>query len=396
VSGALDLEPLVVDLIKRDAVRVPPYPAVAMRLQKLVNSTDFGIPDLVRVAGEDQVLAATLLRCANSAMYRGLQPATTLQAAISRMGAAEVCRVALALTMGSEAATSGPLSELRRKAWRNGLMSAMICSQLATKRKASADEAFICGLLHDFGRVLAIACFEDILKKTKDARELSEADWATSVDRFHVELGLVTAAKWNLSALLVAVISSHHQPDLAGQHRPMVDIVMASDVVVERLEANPRLSPSDLSDALLKGREEIDFMMNVVQRIPAFISSLDETAAVAEPPSSSKSQVLKPETLLLGAPKTASFSVHLVRTGGGTPYKAAYVTPAGLAFVGKTRLKENNVVRLKLEAGPMPFEVWGNVVLCSPEGAEHRMEAKLFAVDTPTQEAWDRLYGSLT
>jgi len=74
MEDARDLEALVVDLIKRNNVNIPPYPVVAMRLQNLVGSEDFGMGDLQRVIGGDPVLAATILRYANSAAFRGSRP----------------------------------------------------------------------------------------------------------------------------------------------------------------------------------------------------------------------------------------------------------------------------------------------------------------------------------
>ena len=117
MSGARDLEPLVMDLITRDAIKVPLHPPVAMRLQKVVASGKFGAADLAKLVGEDQALAATLLRYANSPKYRGIEQITSLHDAITRMGAAEVCRAAYALSFASHATAPGPLAGLRRRWW---------------------------------------------------------------------------------------------------------------------------------------------------------------------------------------------------------------------------------------------------------------------------------------
>src|SRR5205085_1366065 len=87
MSGARDLEPLVMDLISRDAIKVPLHPPVAMRLQKVVAAGKYGAADLAKLVGEDQSLAATLLRYANSPKYRGIEQITSLHDAITRMGA---------------------------------------------------------------------------------------------------------------------------------------------------------------------------------------------------------------------------------------------------------------------------------------------------------------------
>jgi hypothetical protein len=105
---------MVVDLVGRNAVKVPPYRTVALRLQKLVGSGTFGIADVVRVAREDQTLAALLLRYANSAHYRGVgaiaSPCKTPSGASASAGGERAW--GLARGVGQR----GPLSGLGRHA----------------------------------------------------------------------------------------------------------------------------------------------------------------------------------------------------------------------------------------------------------------------------------------
>ena len=58
VADAADLIPRVIDLMNRNALRIPPYPAVAVRLRRVIARGEFGIGELERIAGEDQSLAA--------------------------------------------------------------------------------------------------------------------------------------------------------------------------------------------------------------------------------------------------------------------------------------------------------------------------------------------------
>jgi HD-like signal output (HDOD) protein len=393
VSGAVDLEPLVIDLITRDAVRVPPYPAAAMRLQKLVSGGEYGVSDLARVAGEDPALAATLLRCANSAHYRGVNQVSSIQEAIARIGASEVCRIALAISVGTHVTNTGALAELRGRTWRQSLMSALICQQLGERRKLKADEAFICGLLHDFGRLVAIACFEQLMAAQQDDRVLPEQDWEASVDRFHVELGLVTAVRWNLSPLIAAVISSHHRPELGGIYRAMVDVVTVSDSVIALLENKPRVTSADLVAVPAVTPDEMTLIINLIPQLPSFVATMDEVSARVE--TAAPSQVTKPPTLLEGTSKRAAFDVSLIRSSGNVPCTGTYMTPIGLAFEGPTKIRENNLVRLKIEGAGLSLEIWANVLLCQGEGNGFRIEAKAFGLDRATQTSWDRFYASL-
>ena len=59
---------------------------------------------------------------------------------------------ALAVSLGGQVNVSGPLEGLRRKWWYQSLMSAQCSYHLGDMRGLRRDEAFVCGLLHDFGQ----------------------------------------------------------------------------------------------------------------------------------------------------------------------------------------------------------------------------------------------------
>jgi HD-like signal output (HDOD) protein len=396
MEDAKDLEALVVDLIKRDNVNIPPYPVVAMRLQRLVGEENYGMGDLQRVIGGDPVLAATILRYANSAAFRGVTPTSTLEAAITRIGANEVCKIAIATSVGAHAIVTGCLSSLRRRYWRLSMTSAMLCRALAYWRKSNPEEAFICGLLHDFGQVVATACLEEVIARTRDARVLPEATWAACVDRFHVELGLVTAARWNLPPMLIGVISSHHNPDSNREQRTMIDIVNACDAIANLLDSDPCPTSEGLAalGVLLPGEPE--YILSVLPKIATAVASLDETTPGKDTGIFRVgSRVLAPHSMLSEPTKQASYKLQVLRSTGNADYESLYFARDGVGFTGASKLRENSMVRLRVDSPRGPIEVLGVIVHCTTEGTTHRMEAKLFAAEQLVLKTWLGFFASL-
>jgi HD-like signal output (HDOD) protein len=396
MEDAKDLESLVVDLIKRDNVNIPPYPVVAMRLQRLVGEEDFGMGDLQRVIGGDPVLAATILRYANSAAFRGVTPTSTLESAITRIGAKEVCKIAIASSIGAHAIVTGCLSSLRRRYWRIAMTSSMLCRALAYWRKSNAEEAFICGLLHDFGQVVATACFEEVIARTRDARVLPEATWASCVERFHVELGLVTAARWNLPPMLIGVISSHHNPESDRDHRTVIDIVNACDAIAALLDNDPSPTSESLAALGLLLPGEPEYIMTVLPKIALAVAALDETTPGKDTGIFRVgSRVLTPHSMLSEPTKQASYKLQVLRSTGHADYETLYFAKDGVCFAGASKLRENSMVRLRVDAPKGPIEVLGVIVHCSTEGSTNRMEAKLFVAEQNTLKTWLGFYASL-
>jgi HD-like signal output (HDOD) protein len=396
MEDARDLEALVVDLIKRNNVNIPPYPVVAMRLQNLVGSEDFGMGDLQRVIGGDPVLAATILRYANSAAFRGITPTSTLESAITRIGAKEVCKIAIATSIGAHAIVTGCLSSLRRRYWRVAMTCAMLSRALAYWRKKNPEEAFICGLLHDFGQVVATACFEEVIARTRDARVLPESMWADCAERFHVELGLVTAARWNLPPLLCGVISSHHNPESNPDHRSMIDVVNACDAIAGLLDNETCPTRDNLAALGVLQAGEPEFMMTVIPKIATEVASLDETTPGKDTGIFRVgTRVLLPHSVLSEPTKQATYKLQILRTTGNADYETLYFSKEGVAFTGASKLRENSMMRMRVETPRGPIEALGVIALCATEGATHRMEAKLFAANQETLRTWLGFYASL-
>jgi HD-like signal output (HDOD) protein len=397
VTDATDLIPRVIELMNRNALRIPPYPAAAVRLRRVIARGDYGVGELERIAGEDQTLAATLLRYANSAVYRRVTPTTTLGAAIMRIGASEVARISLALSVGGFAVESGVLAAVRHRAWRQSLVAALCCRALAYWRQTDAEEAYVCGLLHDFGRVVAVAGFEDIMARTQDKRVLSEACWADAAEQVHTKIGLLTAQRWNLSPLLCSVIANHHAPERSGPHRTMVDIVAVADKLVDALEKEPHPTTSDLMKAAPVRADEAEYMVTILSTVAASVSAIDETTEPPPPVVATPipSQVSRPPSALAPPHKPIELNVGLLRSSGNIPCRGTYLSRDGIAFVGRIKIRENSMIRLAVETPKQPLDVWAVVARCEPEGDNSRIEARLFAVAPDLQAAWARLFASV-
>jgi len=127
-----DLDEEVVRLIKARLIELPTYPGVALQLQRVISSDNYGLDDLVRLVESDAALASHVLRAANSAFFHATTPVTTLSQAISRVGAATLSNIAIAGTLGVEASIDGPLAAMRRDRWRRSLFPATVqCCSVA-------------------------------------------------------------------------------------------------------------------------------------------------------------------------------------------------------------------------------------------------------------------------
>ncbi|HTT70316.1 MAG TPA: HDOD domain-containing protein [Anaeromyxobacteraceae bacterium] len=386
-----EFDAAIVDLVSRDAIEIPPYPAVALKVQALVRRQDYGLDELTRLVASDQALAADALRCANSAFYSRGAPAQTLNAAINRIGASEVVRLAVASGLGAHARKGGPLAALKRRVWLDALACAALAQELARKRGLSAEEAFLCGLLHDFGKVIAIVCIEQILQSRRDTSLRPVEEWMGLVERFHVELGLVLATRWKLPALVSDVISLHHGESSAAELPAMVDVVAVTDEVVALLADESWLSPEALGAISGLAAAECELVARVLDRLPGFIASFEGAAPLVGSAGSAVAEK-RPEDFLSG-PTPVSFPVQVVLHREIRQYRATKIATGHLTVNGPSPLPESVLMELTLKTAA-PFSCWATAKLYWPELGGYTVLLQPFALNGEAALAWRKLLQS--
>lgn len=401
VPYELDLR--IVELIRNDRVEIPPYPAVAMQLQELMLGGDdtYRSEDLARLIKADQALAAAVLRHVNSPARRPAAPVTSLRSAVTRLGKRQLIGLALAAGLGQEMMNKrSRLLPLKRRVWRNALFSAELCQGLAARKGLLAEEAFTCGLLHDFGKMIAIACLDEILGPHLD-RSLSAARCIEVVETYHVELGTVMAERWNLPDLVSRVIMTHHMTDSARQYLRMVNLVVASDEIVAMLDAEPRVTPGDLEQVtFLSSDLDRSFVATLLPALPAMAMAFDpETANLLplEKPSATFPTLQRPRSTLQGVcvPWMVDIKATCLTSTGLVECVATYVTPQGVGLRGARPFPVQSLVQLLLHQPEGPMEIWATVSLCEDDGPGFRIEVKPLAMDQDTGDRWLELLDSL-
>jgi putative nucleotidyltransferase with HDIG domain len=388
--AAIDLDAAIVDLVSRGAVKIPPYPAVAMKVEQLVRRKDFGLGELTKLVASDQALAADALRLANSAFYSRSTPVTSLNAAIGRIGAKEVSKLALASGLGAQVAKPGPLSTLKRRVWLEALASAALAQELAKKRGLAADEVFACGLLHDFGKMIGIACIEDALEGRREAPRSTDS-WMEIVERYHLELGLALAAQWALPQLVSDVISLHHAEDVSLAVEPrVVEVVAATDEVVRLLSDQIWLTPEDLGAVSSLTAQECELVARVLDRLPTFIASFETGKSIAP-----AGNLVKPRSPDMSGPTPVSFPVTITVHREVREYRAMGIASHNLMISGASPLPENVLMEVKLGSTP-PLTCWATAKLSWPEGEAHTVLLQPFALNGPAQEIWKCMVSQTT
>jgi len=376
------LDEAIANLLARGEVEFPPYPAIALRVSSLVRGGDYGLDDLARLVTSDQSLASDLLRVANSAVYSQGIPTASIPQAVARVGADELSRIALASALGVTALVKGPLSTLRRRTWRDALASSLLCRDLARARRLASEDAFTCGLLHDFGRVIAIGAIERISAGGRLSRPMSAEFWNAVVDRHHVELGVTLAERWDLPRVVAEAIEFHHQDSSEGSSSPeMLDVVRTVDPLVALLCDRSYLQ-AGLEAVAALSEEDSEALRRILRALPGFLASFERE------PSPLGSDLLvppeRPRPAVQPEDRRVRFRI------AGQDYDATGFGPHQLFVRGPVPLPEEMLLEVEaLHAPGVTFHA--RVLLCWPEGVLCGALLMPFALTGPALLHWQGL-----
>jgi len=145
--------------INPDQLNFPKASPQAAKVLSYLSSEDPDMNEVNTIMMQDPVLAGTLLRYANSPLYRRGGEISNVPAATRMIG---IKNVRSAVVMTTLRATCPAESELTKTILQHSLGIATLCKLIAKKScPAAADDLELLGLIHDIGRVVLACNVED-------------------------------------------------------------------------------------------------------------------------------------------------------------------------------------------------------------------------------------------
>jgi HD-like signal output (HDOD) protein len=215
--------------LQGEALELPSFPEVALRVRKALGNADIAIDEVVRMVSAEPSLAVRLLQLANSAALNpGGQRITALRLAISRIGfnLARSATIAFAMSQMRRAEAWRGLERRFRELWEESASLAAVSHALAKRvRGVVADQAMLAGMLHTVGKLFLLTRLSRFpgLLNTPSRYGGLEREW-------HGKVARAILRRWDMSPEIVAAACDFEQA------------------------AQPRSGTADLRDVLFAAR----------------------------------------------------------------------------------------------------------------------------------------------
>lgn len=217
---------------------IPQFPESIVRINRLINDSNTKLSEIAKAISSDVSLTTDLLRLVNSVTFALASPCISIADAVKLVGTRGIKN--MILSVSSVQQLSGLGGESRKTLWVHANRVAFYAYNLARNFCASdrdlVDDAYICGLLHDMGKLVFTMARPDFLDGIKDICRQRNV----SADVFekllagvnHAEIGALIAEKWNFPTIIISVIRHHHEPDLApSSTKKLTSLVYLADMI---------------------------------------------------------------------------------------------------------------------------------------------------------------------
>jgi len=192
---------------------VPRVPAVIPQLLGSLRDDSLSGADLARQVAQDVVLVAEVIREANSPYYRPASPVKTIEGAVMLLGqnglrmllARVAFRPVVGMQSGRYARQVAPL------VWTQSEQCALAASILAGGLDANPFDAYLAGLMHNIGLIVAFRVIDRILPADQapglPGLPASAAFCASLLEQSRA-LSAVIAAEWNFPDTVATAIGT--------------------------------------------------------------------------------------------------------------------------------------------------------------------------------------------
>ncbi|MFA5905373.1 MAG: HDOD domain-containing protein [Desulfobacula sp.] len=220
---------------------LPTLPVVANNVIKLTQNPDSTAFEIAEAISQDQSLASKVLKTANSSYYGFPRKITTINYAIVVLGLNNIKNIVLSTSIMKQFSKKDEnLLFDHKDFWKHSLLCGIISKKISEHMGIkNSEEMFMCGLLHDFGKLILDTFFKEefilALQLAKDSHlTLMEAE--NKVFGFnHSGVGALLLKKWSLPPLLVKAVGSHHNPEESQNAFRIVSIVHVSDYLCRKI-----------------------------------------------------------------------------------------------------------------------------------------------------------------
>ncbi len=215
-------------------------PHVVTTLSQLISDEEATMKDFEDVIKMDPILVVRLLRLVNSSFYGLTQRIDSISRAVAFIGMKNLHNMAVTDALKNIFHEDGESQIFSRKKLWLHCAAVSICAKMIAERifGTNGDDAYLCGILHDFGLIV-----EEQVESEKFLKACKACDTGSSITDLeqqfigtdHCEIGYLMTLDWKMPQSIQEAIRDHHLQD--GDYPPesLLGIIQIAEYITGQL-----------------------------------------------------------------------------------------------------------------------------------------------------------------
>ncbi|MGC1509570.1 HDOD domain-containing protein [Ketobacter sp. MCCC 1A13808] len=210
--------------LRNNKLVLPSLPEVAVRIRRMIDDGTNNAKKISQAVNTDPVVAAKLIKAANSPLFRGTKEFETSSQAIVRLGMQTTKQLVTSFTVKELFKTSTPVLKQRMDVlWQHSIEIAALSYVLAQNVKGlDPEQGLLAGLLHDIGVVPLLMYAHHYPNLMNNPQTLEK-----TIKDLKTELGPLILKRWGFNEEMVATAT--HSENWNYQHEGEPDF---ADLVI--------------------------------------------------------------------------------------------------------------------------------------------------------------------
>ena len=275
----------------RGISHIATLPEVTVKIIELVEDPSSSARDLHQLVSSDPALTARMLKVVNSAFYGLPRQIASINRAVSLLGLNAVKNIAVAASLAKlfRGGAIGPNFDAH-ELWTHCCATATAAQTIARiqRKNGIADEAFLAGLVHDVGVLVALqhdqAMFNESIERAVDGADFLESEQEIFGET-HESFGKALCEHWKFPASLAWVAGHHHDPlEVPAANRDLPALIHVADHLAGEvaggftLDLRPEGPSPEVLDYLHLGEAGLEQVRAAIHKV---LDSGDELLAAA-------------------------------------------------------------------------------------------------------------------
>ncbi len=258
-------------------------PHVVTSLSRLIADENSTMRDFEDVIKMDPILVVRLLRLVNSPFYGLTQRVDSIGRAVAYLGMKNLHNLAVTDALKNIFQEQGQSQTFSRKKLWLHCAAVSICAKMIAERifGANGDDAYLCGILHDFGLIVESQVAPDKFFAACDIYEKGTSLIALEqeyLDTNHCEIGYLLAIDWEMPETIQEAIRDHHLE--SGDYKPesLTGIIQIAEYITGQLGYTALVNvTSELPSHLVEHMQEnMDEYKVLIEDLPEEMSNAQD------------------------------------------------------------------------------------------------------------------------